>query len=498
MDALESDRSAVWVRLRSLAPLSKALRREGNNMAGINTVARAGMDGPYFDPDTSRTIIFPLKKPFLLLAAAAVGLCQALPKAFDLAEAMQSAGRGVPGGSWTDRLVAAALRTCGWGGAEFVRLLAAAAPWVLGFLVLFFVAGKFPARVRRAAIIFVWIFWSAATATGLWNGWTAWQYRIDDPRLLSPTDLVKAAKNSRRVFINPSAIPFVAALDPEMVAREPAPEPLLVQSPARWREEDRKRPFSAVLLSGRLSEAKPLILHLLGSSDWHLAAVDNQGILFLRGEGPVHSDAEIPNFPAPRDRALYLAQYALCLEAAGLKPSATQRMEEAMQIAGNDFEILFRAASLAASRNRWELARKLATKALMKRPENFEADCLLAWSLLETRAFEKAFEMTSRIAGNFPNDPSVLLLHARASRASKNFPEETTALEQLLRLAGKDKIAAARIHLYLGQSWMQRGFPDQALTHFQLALEGLPAAAESRDIREAIRTIEANRLPTSP
>jgi len=426
------------------------------------------------------------------------GICQALPKAFDLAGAVSSAGRGALGGSWPDRWVAAALGAGGWGGAEFACFLLAAAPWFLGFLVLFFAAGKLFARWRRVALVLAWICWGATAATGLWNVWDAWQHRIDDLRLVAPVGLVGQAKDSRHVFVNPSAVPSVAALAPRMVDREPALETPLAQSPARWREEDRKNPFSAALLSGRLSESKLLIRHLLESPDWHLAAVDNQGLLFLRGSAPDRSETDIPDFQSSRDRAIYLAQYALCLEAAGLALPATRRMEEAMNAAENDFEILIRAATFAASRNRWEQARKLAATARMKRPGNFEADYLLAWSLLETRAFDKAFEMTSRLAGNFPDDPSVLLLHARTARASKNFPSETDALERLLRLAGKDKSAAARIHVFLGQSWMERGFPDQAIAHFKLALESLPSPAESRDIRESIRMIEANRLKTQP
>lgn len=442
-----------------------------------------------------------MKKPGIILASAAVGICQALPGAFDLAGAIQSAGRGALGGSWPDRLVSAAWRAGGWGFAEFVRSAWFAVPWFLGFLVLFIAAGKCTGRWRRPAVIFVWLLWCASASVGLWNAGIARRDRIDDPRLLAPLGLIEAVKtHARHVLINPSALPLVAAWEPGFVDREFARETLdsLVQSPARWREEDRKRPFSAVLLCGSLSEAKPLILHLLDSPDWHLAAVDNQGLLFLRGDEQDRSEAEPPVFQSPRDRALYLAQHALCLDAAGLKERATLRMNEAMEIAENDFEILIRATSLAASRNRWEQARKLATKARMKRPGAFEADYLLAWSLLETRAFDKAFEMTSQLAGNYPNNFSVLLLHARASRASKNFSSETAVLERLLRLAGEDKAAAARIHIFLGQSWTQRGFPNQAIAHYKQALEGNPAPAEARDIREAIQTIEASRLKTAP
>ncbi|MEI6033940.1 MAG: hypothetical protein WCS65_06645 [Verrucomicrobiae bacterium] len=439
-----------------------------------------------------------MKKPFLILAAAAAGICQAMPNAFDLAGAISSAGRGSLGGAWSDRLVAASLGAGGWAGAEIVRSAWAAAPWALGFLVLFFAAEKAAGPWRRRAGICVWVLWGASAVNGLWSGWLAWQYRLGDIRLLAPVALVERVKASpQRVFINPPAVAMVASLAPSLVDQELLLKPI-VQSPASWKEEDRRRPFSAVLLSGGLAEAKPLIRHLLDSPDWHLAALDNQGVVFLRGASPDRSEAEIPTFSSPRDEAVFLAQYALCLDAAGFGNRATQRMDEAMKTSGSDFEVLVRASTLAASRKRWEQARKLADKALLKRPGNFEAEYLLAWSLLEMRASGKAFEMTSRLAESFPGSFPVLLLHARASRAAKDFSAETEALEKILRLARDDKGAAARIHLFLGQSWAQRGFPDQALAHYRLALDGSQGPEESRDIREAIKAIESNRLPAAP
>ncbi len=432
-----------------------------------------------------------------LLAASAAGICLALPKAFDLPDILLSVGYGsLPGGTWIDRLVAASWHASGWMGSGLLRLTLSFCPWFLGFLAFFLLARKSPSRWRGAAICLVWLCWGAAMVAGIWNGWSAWDHRITDLRLLAPTELVAKLKGSPRVFINPSAIPAVAALAPDLVDRSPT-SPLLVQSPALWRAEDRKRPFSAVLLAGRVSEAKPLILHLRNSPDWHLAAVDNQGILFMRGEADVLPEAIIPTFETQKERAIYLAQYALCLEAVGLKILATQHMDEAMNLSENDSKILTRAASLAASRNRWAEARKLATKAQIKRPGSFEADYILACSLLETQASDKAYKLTSQLAARYPTDISCLLLHARACRAAKDFSAETATLEHLLRLVSREKKASSRIHIYLGQSWTQRGFPDQALKHYQLGLEGNPSPAEAEEIREAMRTIESNRLKSS-
>jgi len=442
-----------------------------------------------------------LKKTSLISAAVAAGFIQALPKAFDLPGTVAAIGSGELGGSWGDRLVALAARTGHWGFAEVARATVFSIPWILGFVVLFFLAGRAPARWKRLAFSIVWTAWIAAAAAGIWNGWNAWQTREETPRLVAPVDLVKTATgHSQRVFINPSALIPVAAVNSELIDSTSSPAELaeLVQSPAKWRAGHRKNPFSAVLLAGNLTEAKPLIRHLLDSPDWYVARVDNQGILFLPASQPDKPDTEIPPLQSPQERATYLSQYAICLDAVGQKSAANERMEEALSISVNDFQILVRAASLAAFQGHWERAQTLAAKADKVRPDSFESQYLLAWSLLETRAFTKAFDLTSRLARSRPEDAAVLMLHARASRASKDFATETAALEQLLNLARNDSASTSRIHLFLGQSWAQRGFPNQALDHYKLALEGELSPTETRDIREAMKTIEKNRLKTGP
>jgi len=440
-----------------------------------------------------------LKKPSIISAAVAVGFFQALPKAFDLADAITATGRGPLGGSWTDRLVSLAARTGNWGFTEMVHAAASGIPWILGFLVLFFLAERTPGGWKKLGFAMVWTCWIAVSVTGIWSGWKVWQNRVKNPQLLAPIALVeKATEHSRRIFVNPSALISVAAVGPTLIDSTSSPVELaiLVQSPTKWRAEHRKNPFSAVLLAGNLTEAKPLIRHLLDSPDWHLACVDNQGILFLPGKQPDQLESEIPLFKSPQERATYLSQYAICLDAAGQKNAANERMDEALEISENDFPILVRAASLAAFQGRWERARLLAVKADRARPGSFEAEYLLAWSLLETRAFGKAFDLTSRLARSHPQDPTILMLHARASRASKDFTTETATLEQLLHLARNDPASTSRIHLFLGQSWAQRGFPDQAMAHYKLALDGDLNPAETRDIREAMKTIEEKRLKT--
>ena len=237
-----------------------------------------------------------------------------------------------------------------------------------------------------------------------------------------------------------------------------------------------------------------MIQHLLDSPDWYLARVDNQGLFFLRGARSDLAGSPVPNFGTPRERAVYLAQYALNLEIAGFRTLASTSMDEALSLAGKDYEVLFRAASLSASQNRWERARKQAAAAVKAYPKAYEANYLLALSLLETRAFDKALECSSKLIAQYPDDSAVLLLHARAARAAHDYSEETKTLDRLLKLAKESNSPTARIHIFLAQSWAQRGFPDQAASHYQAALaEGL-SKEDARDVRAALATIEEKQL----
>lgn len=454
-----------------------------------------------YSSTTPAQSIFLHVKNFLLplLAGLLVTICQAVPESFDLAGTVRHVGAGNLGAGGADAVWALTARHVGWGAAGAARAVLTAWPWFAFILIMFFAARRVTPAWRRSAVAAAWAIALAACIQGLWAGWAAWPSRVADLRLVAPVGLIESlGGHTQRVFINPAARTSVAALRPGLVEREPAGEPpaALLRSPAQWRAEDRQRPFSAVLLTGRLAEAKPLIQHLSDSPDWFLASVDNQGLLFLRGDARPEPEVRVPEFSSPRDRAIFLAQAALALDAAGLKTRASRAADEALGLAPDESEVLVLAASLAASQNRWESAKKLATKSLAARPSGFEATSLLAWAELETRSPENAFEITTRLARKFPDDPAVILLHARAARASKNLAVETDALERLLRLTKNDPDSRTRIHIYLGQVWAQRGFPDQALENYRQALAGRLSPAESREVSDAIEIIRAKRLPT--
>ncbi len=440
-----------------------------------------------------------LKNLPALLASLIAGVFSALPALFQRAETIRAVGAGTisESASWRDRLASLAFQLGGWGLVDAAGLVLGIIPWLVVFLLLFQGAARLGGITRKFALSLVWMVCLFVSATGIWKTVSSARYRILDMRLLAPVALVESAKKQQdRVFVNVSARPSVAACENRLIDRSLSEEQVaeLSASPQKWRAEDRGRPFSAVLLGGTISEAKPLLQHLLESPDWYLARVDNQGLLFLRGESPDLAATAVPEFSGPRERAIYLAQYALQLEAAGFQSLAASSMEEALNLGRKDYDVLYRASSLAAAQNRWESARKLAASAAAVRPGAYEAAYLLACSQLETGAFDKAFEGASKLRRKNPKDPNSLILYARTARAAHDFSEETAALEQLLNLAQQSRANTARIYIYLAQSWAQRGFPDQALTNYQAALAAGLSSGESRDVKASIKTIEANRL----
>jgi len=457
------------------------------------------MRGAYSPPVRSANDISILKILPAVFGSLAAGILSSLSGVFDRAEAIRSVGSGLVSESASrgDKLAAFAFQLGGWGLTDALRLLSGTMPWFLGFLVLFWGAGRLGGWARKSCSIVVWLLCLGISATGIWGAFFPTTPPGKDPRLLAPLALVEMAKSDRgRVFMNPSARPYVAPFAPTLLDRSLTEKmaATLASSPEKWRAENRSRPFSSILISGRGFEAKPLIQHLLDSPDWYLARVDNQGLLFLPGERPDLAGSPVPDFGSPRERAMYLAQYALNLELAGFRTLATTSMDEARSLAGKDYEVLFRASSLSASQSQWERARKQAAAAAKARPGAYEANYLLALSLLETRAYDKAFECTSGLARKYPGNPGVLMLHARAARAAHDFSEETKTLDRLLQMAKDSNAPTARIHIFLAQSWAQRGFPEQAIAHYQSALSEELSKEEASDVRAALTAIDNKRL----
>jgi len=450
-----------------------------------------------------------LKTPILAACAGFAGLALAAPCFFTRTDTFSAVARGtaaragIDDASLADQAAAIAFRLGGWTAADGARALLVFLPVFFILLAAAILSARLPARfssiVRAGLLITAFVL----TVLGGLNSANCWSRdATQNIRLLAPVDLFDlAAKSGRPVFYNPAAANLIAAhapglLDPAISQAERAN---LVQSPVAFRAKDKATPFAAVLLCGNLSESRALIDMLLASPNWHLELADHHGLLFRRGGGPAFRPLPVESVPfsEPHEKALCLARTALSFEIAGLKTEARDYMTAATALDSSAPDVLIASSALFASQGRWLKARTMAERALKRWPDSAQAAYLNARAMLELGAVEKAYQQSSRLVRRNPRDISALLLHARAARAVHNPEAEIRSLEKLLAIAGAGGVPAGRIRIYLGQAWSQRGFPEQALENYRAALAGELLPEEEKDVREAIQTIERNRLPSS-
>lgn len=427
--------------------------------------------------------------PILLIVAGFLAAAAAsAPCFFSRSESVHAAVRGCQeDAAWHLRLVALAHSEGGWLGADFARALAEATPVLLGFLMTLWIAQSLPPCWRKRIH---WIVALVSVATIVFGAFDAFQSArrdVRDIRLLAPVELLQSA-GSGRVFLNSPALSAARLLAPDLVSRTPratsSPPPL---SPVLWREEDRREPFSAIILAVPLEDSRPLIEMLAASPEWNLSSITNQGLLYKRGKGGPSEST--PPFLQKREAALHDAQTSMVMHFLGKNKIARELMSKALQSQPDEPLVLTQSAMLAASLGQWSLAKKNAESALKRDPTSTPARYLLALSLLESGNIPAAARESVRLSAQTPNEASCLWLSARISREANDPTAEIAALEALLALAKKQKEAPTIIHMHLGQAWAKRGFATQALENYSAALCGNLTPEQRRELENAKATI---------
>lgn len=434
---------------------------------------------------------------FILIATAALTL--AAPVLFQGVHGRVAAGlaarAGVVDAPWLDQAAAATFLTAGWPGAGAILLLPAVLGWGVVLALMAWIAIK--CRARRWLPLLLGI----ALAAGVWRTTWAGVSREDWPAEVARREMLDQLRLvSGRVFANPSGALDFAPSDPEIIGSLPFDERYeRLSSVSLWRDAERTSPSAAVLLAGRLTEARRILEHLQASPDWHLAFVNAAGLLWVRGPGnrfsPPAPSALGANLPTGQ-RARLLAATALRFEDAGLRTAARALVHDAMELVPSDPGVLAASASIAASQGRWERARSLAERALKSDPRSTQARFILISAELQIGSPATALAEARRLVRQSARDPQALWLMARAARAARDPMTEIETLERLLAITPPGSAEAGRIQIFLGQAWAQRGFPDQSLKAYRAALEAPLNETEAAEVREAIATVEANRLPS--
>lgn len=379
--------------------------------------------------------------------------------------------------------------------------------WILFSLVVFALlllsswalGGKWRGKeyISRGVPLFI----ALACLWSLWHAAVNWQSDRRDLRLLSPLSLAESAVGDGfKVFANPSMLPILALTggDPLLKPDESARWSL---SPSEWRAEQRSRQWDTVVLSGPLTEYRPLLNHLLISPDWRLTGLTNQGWVFKRGEGvplvlPAVDSIEFGN---TTETALYLAQLSAKFEAMGNPVLARASIERALDLAPREAEVRLHAANFAAARKRWQDVASHAKAALKASPRSATAYSLLALAMLESgdpSAARNSAQAALRVA---PEDPGTLFLLARAQRNEKDYRSEAETLETLVATCRERGLPSAGYQAYLAQSYAQAGNAEGAAKNYREALaSGQLDEVQNAAVREALEVVESHALPVSP
>ena len=327
--------------------------------------------------------------------------------------------------------------------------------------------------------------------------------RVSDLRLLIPAELADQVRalDQAKTFANPSALAHLLLLAPDSVERVSMADSVRLSSdPGQWREGLRRAKWNAVMLSGTLGEYRPLLDHLMGSPDWHLASVSNHGFLFLYGsglpprslDGDFHRDTNL-------ETAVYLAQISGYYDAIRRTADARACIERALQLAPDNITVLSHAASFAAAHKRWQDAIGYSSAALAIDHRLTHAKLVQALALLETGEADKAQEIVDEVLTQSPNDPYTLFLSARICRSLNDSAGEADSLEKLVAVGEKSAISTANYRIYLGQAYARQSLAEPALQNYRAALKsGQLDAKQAEEVQDAIKSIESktNALKT--
>jgi hypothetical protein len=435
-----------------------------------------------------------LSAAIALLAAVAA----ATPCFFSRGESLRSAVAGhADHANLIDRFIAIAFRIGGLPTADLARATCVALP----IFVLFFTLGrllrKLPPHLQAGARRVLTVAALGTISFGTYESVKARQHQLRDIRLLAPIELLREGERSEgRIFMNPSALAASRLLAPGLIPQAPdsASAQALSASPVRWREEDRSKPFSAVLLATPLDDCRPLVDLLSSSPEWRLAHINNMGVLYKRGQKESTNPISQTHFANNRDEALRNAQLAMILHFLGKNQESREFMDMARRIAPRDPLVLTQSATLAASFKQWQRAREAAELALKENSSSLQAHYLLALAFLEMKNIPAAAAESSVLASFNSSDPSVLLLQARIAREANDPTTEISALEKLLTISKKRMADPAIIHIHLAQAWAKKGFAAQALQNYTSALEGDLTPAQRAEVERARGTIK-DRAP---
>jgi len=338
--------------------------------------------------------------------------------------------------------------------------------------------------------------WVFAFSVGLWSGCT----EEVSPYLQTPVQALEYLREQspKVVYFNGPAHWALVRANPSWLAasdRDPKGEHVramaqAVQDPKLFRQLDRQDHFDALLLAGDPGQYKPLVDHLVKTGDWALEWVDAYCLIYKRGSAETISMERIRSvtkswetLSAPVQASL-LAALSEHLVAARRGDAAREMLDRALGLVPNSAAVLTAEGGFRLARGEWGQAVDAANKALSANRKYRPALSVKAQGLYFSKRFGEAYEISSQLLRDSPNDPVMLFAHAKIAHEVRAFQEEIGVLQKLIGIVDKVGRSTSWYRVYLGQAFALKGDGEDAVRELELALKDPELPAEQREFAE--------------
>ncbi len=334
--------------------------------------------------------------------------------------------------------------------------------------------------------------------------------RSEEPWVISPIVALEALQ-AKALYYNGPAWAALLAKRPDLLAEDDraveAPKhrnfDQAAQDPDFFRRLDRQFRFDALLLVGDPSLYRPLLKHLLETSDWRLAYLDHTSVVFRRNWPESWKPEALAPLRArmaalPKDvRAYVLGEIANKLVGVRRLADAKTVLDEAEQTHTKVPEVWIAKANLQMAKKDWNGAIESAGRALKLDESSNQALTCLSQSLYASGHFREAFAITKQLVAKIPDAPAILFHHAMVAHEAHEYEAEIDALKKLVERADRAHWSATGYRIFLGQAYLADGDAHNGLEIFTQVLAAPDLNPEQRKVAEdrieQLRKVEAER-----
>jgi tetratricopeptide (TPR) repeat protein len=182
------------------------------------------------------------------------------------------------------------------------------------------------------------------------------------------------------------------------------------------------------------------------------------------------------------DRAIFLAQTGAKLVAARELEAGKQLLDEALRLDDRLPDAWAGLATYHTARGDWRDALNEVNRAL-----SLDGDFLPALStktllLYGSKQYSAAYELSSKLVSEFPDDPNILFYHAKIAHEARAYKSEIEALLKLIALAEAENRPVSGYQIYLGQAYAKVGEASRSIDQFMLALDDPDLSEDQRSL----------------